>query len=743
MRHRIVLTLLLCFVASAASAQTAPDGASAPGDAGRPSFRAARLTSPLRLDGVLDEAIYETLPAMSGFTQLEPRPGELATEQTEVWLTFDHDNIYVSARCWDSDLEHIVANELRRDNNAIFNGNDILSFDLDTFNDGRNAVSFTVNPLGGRNDGQVTNERQYSGDWNPLWQVKTGRFAGGWSLEAAIPFKSLRYKAGPDQIWRFNALRAKRSKNELSTLVKVPPARGQQAVHQVSLAAAVLGIEPPPSGRVLDLKPYAISSVATDRRLRPGGGNDFGKNAGFDVKYSLTQGLTGDFTYRTDFAQVEADEQQINLTRFSLFFPEKREFFLENQGTFGFGGIPISGNMAGLTDAPILFYSRRIGLNRNSQIPMQLGGRVTGRAGRYSIGVMNIQTDDEPVSQTTATNFSIVRVKRDLLRKSSIGVIATGRTVTAGQGSGGNTAFGVDGTFGFFDNLAVNTYWARTQTDALKGRDVSYRGQLDYSGDRYGLQLERMLVGDNFNPEIGFVRRDNMLRHIALARFSPRLQSPTVRKLSFTGSLTNTDNATAGTLESREWYGEGGFEFINSDKLLVGYSDLFEYLPRPFAIAPGVTLPVGPYDFNNLKVNYNMGQQHPYAANITAERGRFYSGDKSALTIARGKTKLTTRLSAEPTYTLTAVSLREGSFTTHLLGTRITYSMTPLMFTSALMQYSSSSRTLSVNARLRWEYAPGSELFVVYNDERDAAVTGFPRSMNRVFIVKVNRLFRF
>ena len=403
---------------------------------------------------------------MSGFIQIDPTPGALASDQTEVWLSFDDAQVYVSARMHDSDLEHLVATEMRRDSAVIFQGNDIFSFMLDPFYDRRNGLVFTINPIAGRTDSQVTNERQFNQDWNPVWSVKTGRFDRGWTLEAAIPFKSLRYGKGSAQVWGFNALRTKRSKNERSLLTKVPPGRGDASLAQTSFAASMVGLVAPPARRAFDLKPYVTSSLTTNRTASPAVSNDPSAAVGVDLKYAVTQGLSADVTINTDFAQVEADEQQANLTRFSLFFPEKRDFFLENQGTFSFGGVQLTGNLAGNQNndqvAPILFYSRRIGLNGSRVVPLRAGGRLTGRAGAYSIGVVSAQTgeeDEDLIAPAPSTNFSVVRLKRDVLRRSSIGLIATSVNPSgSGGGIGGtNVAYGVDGTFAFFDNLGINT----------------------------------------------------------------------------------------------------------------------------------------------------------------------------------------------------------------------------------------------------------------------------------------------
>jgi hypothetical protein len=717
---------------------------------GRATVRAVRIDQPLRVDGALDEALYRDVRSVSDFIQVEPDGGQAATERTETWVAFDEDFVYVSFKVWDRSMDTLIATEMRRDSTSSWQGNDLVAFIFDTFYDQRTAFTFTTNPLGGRSDG-VANDRQYSSDWNPVWETRTGRFDGGWTVEAAVPFKSLRYPPGSVQLWGFNAMRVKRARNEVSTLTKVPPARGQSGFQSAQFAATLVGLEAPRGGANLDFKPYAISSLTTDRVLQPRD-NDPEAEAGLDVKYAVTQGLVADLTINTDFAQVEADEQQINLTRFNLFFPEKRDFFLENQGTFAFGGVAINsagGNFGGgfigsSSAAPIMFYSRRIGLHGDQQVPLNVGGRLTGRAGKFSIGVLNIQTGDkEEELGAPATNFSVIRVKRDVLRRSSIGLLFSNRSEST-IGTGANRSYGIDGTFAFFENLQINTYWAGTDTEGWSRRDdTSYRGQVDYSGDRYTVQIERLKIGDNFNPEMGFLRRDDMRRDYARFKFSPRPRTRNaIRKYVYDSSIEYIENG-AGRLESRERAAEFALEFQSSDRLSVNYTNSFEYLPRPFLIGGGVILPAGgTYQFDTFRVGYNIGQQRAVAANLTAEVGSFYNGRKTSFSATRGRVPITNQLSVEPTYSFNNVSLDEGEFITHLVGSRLTYSMTPLMFVSALVQYNSGIDAVSTNARFRWEYRPGSELFVVYNEERNTLTRSFPGLNNRAFIIKINRLFR-
>jgi len=711
--------------------------------AGRATVRAVRLTSPLRLDGQLDEAVYEEVPPISDFIQTEPRNGEPATQKTEVWVFFDSSHVYVSVRLWESHPERMILNEMRRDNVALYR-NDHIDVVFDTFYDRRNGVLLSTTPIGGLVDAQITNERQFHTDWNPVWEVETGRFDGGWTTEFAIPFKSLRYRPGRAQIWGFNVQRENLWKNEISTLVPAPASLGSRGVMQFSIAPTLVGLEAPPGSKNLDIKPYLASNLTTDRTTTPPLANEVDSDFGLDVKYGISQNLTADFTYNTDFAQVEADEQQVNLTRFNLFFPEKREFFLENQGTFGFGGASTSG---AASDTPILFYSRRIGLHENREVPLNAGGRLTGRVGRYTLGALTIQSDDVPAFAVPTTTFSVMRLKRDILRRSSVGAMFTGRSAVP-RGGGRNDAYGIDGTFAFFNNLTFNTYWAETRSDAPGGQSEtggSHRAQMDYAGDRYGLQLERLVVDALFKPEVGYVRRNDIRRHFGLARFSPRPKaSRSVRKLSWTASMAYIENG-AGRLEMRDGDAEFAVELHNSDRFHIAYNDVYEFLPVPFRIAPGVVLPVGGYDYSGMIVGYNMGQQRRASANVLFEYGSFYDGHKTTLGISRGRVNLTPQLSIEPSLSVNWVDLVEGAFTTRLVGSRVTYTLTPKMFVSALLQYNSVNDAVAANVRLRWEYQPGSELFVVLNEQRDTLISPARQRQlaNRSLIVKINRLFRF
>jgi len=702
-------------------------------DRRRLTIRAVRLTGPLRLDGQLDEELYETVNPVSDFIQTEPAAGQPATERTDLWVSFDEQHFYLSFRVWESRPDRMIVTELRRDSFNLIQ-NEHVAVLLDPFYSRRDSYQFMVNANGGRIDGQTTNDLQFNGDLNPIWDLEVGAFDGGWTAEVAIPFKSLRYPPGRDQVWGFTARRVSRWKNEIAYTSPVPDGIGLFGIMRASAAGTVVGVEAPAAALGLEVKPYVTADLNSDLAAAPRVSNELGAQFGVDAKYGVTQGLTADLTWNTDFAQVEADQQQVNLTRFNLFFPEKREFFLENAGTFSFGG------RGG--DVPTLFHSRRIGLESGRLVPIRGGGRLTGRAGGFEIGLLNIHAGDEAVSRSEPTNFSVVRVKRDLMHRSYVGVLATRRSRAPGRPAAGDT-LGVDGAIGIGDNFTATGYWAQTSAAGASGDDTSYRAQLDYDGDRYGAQVERLVVGRRFSPDMGFVRRPDMHKDFASLRFSPRPRnSDFVRKYSMSGSFTAIDNG-AGRLETQQISGDFSIEFQNSDVLSVNATDQYEFLAQPFRIARNVTIPARGYDFRSVQAGYTFGQQRRVFGAFSAERGTFYDGHNTTVSLRAARVVVSRQLYLEPSVSLNWVDLEGGSFAARLVSSRITYTIHPLMFASALLQYNSSGNSLSSNVRFRWEYSPGSELFLVYNEDRNTLAPRFPALSNRAFIVKINRLLRF
>ena len=729
---------------------------------GRATIRAVEIDDPILLDGQLDEGAYYTVPAITDFIQQAPDEGAPATEKTEAWIFFDPDNIYVAARVWDSaPPSQWVANEMRRDTRQL-RQNDTFAIILDTFYDRRNAVAFYTNPIGALADFAITNEGNPNSDWNPVWDVRTGRFEDGWTVEMEIPFKSLRYRPGPSQIWGVQLRRNVRRKNEWAYITPLPISAGSGpgGIFRVSEAATLVGIDAPSGSKNLEVKPYAIGGVSTNLAASPPTRNVGDGNGGLDVKYGLTQNLTADFTVNTDFAQVEVDEQQVNLTRFNLFFPEKREFFLEGRGIFDFARGGFSGSFGGTLrsggggffgggNAPTIFYSRQIGLQNRSIVPIVGGGRVTGKVGAFDVGALNIQTDADVQAGAEMTNFTVVRLKRDILRRSTIGGIFTNRSVSL-LGDGSSQAYGADATFSFYENVSLLGYVARTQVPdpGRQGKDLSYQGRFNYGGDRYGFQGEHLLVEKNFLPEVGFLRRSNFRRTYTTARFSPRPQSLTnIRQFRLEGSFDYIETADLAIVETRQSQLGFSTELENSDRFGISVADNYEFLHEEFMPGPDdVVFPVGAYSFLDVEATYSPGAQRRLNGSFSVRVGDYFDGNIRSIGFNRGRLEVTQRLSLEPSVSVNWINSPYGSFRTDLIVSRVNYTFTPRMFFSGLIQYNSGTNTVSNNLRLRWEYSPGSELFVVYTEDRETdplRPDRYAELRNRGFVVKMNRLFRF
>lgn len=724
---------LLTLAPPAVLAQAAPGGV---------TVRATRIDTPPRVDGVLDDDLYRTLTPVTGLIQQDPDEGAVATEPTFIWILFDETTIYISARCRDSQPSRIVANDMRRDGRNV-SQNDNLSVVLDTFHDRRNGFEFLVNSIGGAWDSQITDERDANRDWNTVWMSRSRRDDQGWTVEIAIPFRSLRYRGSGPQVWGINIRRNVRWKNELSYLSPVPRKDGARGILRLSQAATLEGLVAPPKALNLDLKPYVAGAVTTDRTASPPFTNKRDADAGLDLKYVVTQSLTADLTYRTDFAQVEDDDLQINLTRFNLFFPEKREFFLEGQGIYAFGGAQTTSTTgtAVASNTPVLFFSRQIGLHGSEVVPIDAGARLTGRVGRYTVGFLDVKTGDSADRSIPGTNFGVVRVKRDIFRRSYIGVLGTHRA-RAVSGRGDNSAYGVDTSLWPRPNLNVVGYYAETRTPDQQGTGRSYRGRFDYDADLLAVQVERLAVGRGFNPETGFLRRASFIQNLAQFRISRRPRSvKAIRKLNVETALDYvTDNDDR--LENRQARVGLRTDMASGDSWTVQYSRDFEWVDEPFRII-GARIPAGVYRFATTRAAYTLGTQRRVSGELSAARGGFYDGERTDVSF-RARAVVSSRLSLEPAVSRNWVTLPAGRFNATLVSGRGAVSFSPRMLVAALVQYNSAAALVTTNVRYRWEFSPGSEIFLVYSDGRDTlAPDGRPAAtLNRGFTVKVTRLFR-
>jgi hypothetical protein len=388
-----------------------------------------------------------------------------------------------------------------------------------------------------------------------------------------------------------------------------------------------------------------------------------------------------------------------------------------------------------------MFFSRQIGLSGSEPVPIRAGGRVTGRAGAFTLGLLNVQTGEEEDVGAQATNFSVVRVRRDIFSRSTIGFMGTNRSVSL-EGDGSSQSYGLDAAFSFLDNLNISSYYAQTQTPGLNGENTSYSGSIRNEGDRYGFNVSHLLVGDNYNPEVGFVRRDDFRQSRVGVQFTPR---PTniraIRRFEFKADIDYLEQESTGTLETRDVGGEFQISFENADRFTVNASDKYEFLFEPFRIAPGVIIPPGGYSFQDARVSYWFGPQRKASGFVNVSHGGFFSGERTQFSYF-GRVEVTPQLSIEPRFSVNWIDLPEGAFNTRLVSANTNFTMSPRMLVAALVQYNSSNDSISTNIRFRWEYEPGSDIFLVYSEGRETDVRGFPTVANRGFVIKFTKLFR-
>ena len=707
---------------------------------GRVTLRAFRLAEPLTVDGVLDDPVYDQVPAAEGFLQQEPNEGAPASESTRVWVLYDADSLYIAAELEEEHPERLMASEMRRDHRSI-GWNDSFQIVLDTFYDRRNGFLFHTNALGALFDAQVTDERNTNSDWNTVWWVKSQVVEEGWTVEIRIPFRSLRYAAGGAQLWGINFQRNIKHKNEKVFFTPTPQAYNRDGLVRLSNAATLVGLEAPAGSRRMELKPYAIGSQ-THAPLRDIN-NEWSGDVGGDFKFGVTDGLTADLTWNTDFAQVEDDESQVNLSRFSLFYPEKREFFLEGQGVFDFGGRQTRAfGGGGPSDAPIPFFSRSIGISGGSSVPILGGARLHGRTGAYTMGLMNIQTGETAGLDVESTNFSAFRMKRDLFSRSNIGVIATHRNINA-DGSGSNSLYGVDGNFNPSDNIRINSFYMATSEPGVESghQAASYMGQFNYDTDLIDVTAERVYLGEDFNPGMGFVRRRDFTKNGASFQLSPRPRGiEAIRQFEFKADARNYDRPD-GEMETREYKFEGRAILESSDRLIVDHTMTEERLLEGFDLSTEVAVPAGNYRFNRTGLRLWLGTHRSFSGYFRYEFGDFFGGTRREVSYW-GRAEVSQRLSMEPNISLNWIEVPGGEVQAQVSSLRATYTVSPRSFLGALVQYNSAAQLMSANVRFRWEYSPGSDVFVVFSTNRDGD-DGLSGLTDRALVVKFTRLFRF
>ncbi len=736
-----VITVVLLVAPSRAVAQQ--------GTNADPVASAGRATTPIRLDGRLDEAAWADAPVLSGFVQREPREGTPVSERTEVRLLIDDDALYIGAWLFDVSPLAIVPGENRRD--ADLDDADAFVILLDTYRDRQNGFVFGTTPSGIEYDGQVTREGQgsltpgvrqqrgsgggFNKNWDGSWSVATSRDDAGWYAEFRIPFSTLRYGQGGPQRWGLNLSRRIRRRNEESFWAPIPR---QFDLYRVSLAGT-LELERAPANLPLTITPFATGTTRRDYLTSSDFDGDV--EVGADAKIGLTPSLTLDLTYNTDFAQVEVDDEQINLTRFPLFFPEKRPFFLENAGTFSVG-----------TPQDVeLFFSRRIGIAQGRRVPIVGGGRLTGKLAGVTLGLLDIQTErlstrdpvsGESVSIAPANNFSVVRALRDLPNRSRVGVLLVNRLSTDDTDDY-NMTLAADGRLGLGQAWQFDGYLARTVTPGLDGGEHAFGFGGNFTLPQWRAAAAFREVGENFNPEVGFLTRRGhrfftarVAHHIRFPQFAWfREMRPHISYREF--------QDLDGFMETGFLHIDSHFEFANGAFFqLPSLNFTREGLKQPFEISPGVIVPPGTYEGWEWGFAYNTDLSAPVSIEGRIDIGAFYSGHRKGT-----GSSLNARLGDDFVASLRVnyydVDLAQGSFETAVLGLRAAWSFTPRIYLQSLVQYNNQTKNFSSNVRFGWLSTAGTGLFVVYNDiEHYGSLerTGLPRGpQERAVIVKFTR----
>ena len=691
---------------------------------------AVRAAQPIRIDGILDEDEWEGAPVATDFTQGNPYEGMPATFRTEVRVLYDDEFLYVGAIAHD-DPDGMIVNDLSRDFST--RAGDIFGVTVDTFHDRRNGYMFETNPAGAKFDGQVFNEgREFNRDWDGVWYVETLRTDRGWQTEIAIPFKTLRFRESPEQTWGINFLRRIRRLNEDSFWAPIPRFFN---FARISYSGTIEGLAGLRAGGRYKVTPY-VGAETSQGASDSDEGTRNSADLGVDAKVLVGTGLNLDLTVNTDFSQVEADVQQVNLTRFSLFFPEKRDFFIENSGIFRFG-VPNDSRITQFRadfgqafnpavlrasqsrgDDLYLFFSRRIGLSATgAPIPVLGGGRLTGRAGPYELGVMSIQTGEHEDAPGTE-NFSAVRVRRNVGGNSDVGAVFLNRETGSGSDHY-NRSMGLDANVRVTPELEVNSYWARTASPGRTGDDQAARVAANYDGRLWQLRGAWSKLGDDFNPEMGFAPRIGVRRLLGYVgyHYRPAWWSDFLREFNPHFEVNDYVNSD-GELVSRYVNSHLGFRHQSGAFFEVGYNDSIENTFSPFDIHPTTTVTPGEHHYDEWFLMFFSNPSRPISLNVRYDRGGFYSGDREALNLST-VVRVGGKATAYVGWTRNDIALPEGAFVADLLTARLTYTFTTAMFLNALIQYNNVTEDWSSNIRFNLIHRPLSDFFIVLNDRRD------------------------
>ena len=697
---------------------------------------AVRTSIQISVDGRLNEEAWHRAQKIDGFIQKEPKEGELISEPTEVRIVFDDMYLYLGIICFDSQADKIVANEMRRD--GELKDNDYFEIYIDSFHDHRNAFYFAINPLGARRDGLIREEgSSINWDWDGIWLTRVVRLKNCWTAEVAIPFYTLRFENNENMSWGINFARHIARKREESYWSPILRDYGRQGKYKVSFFGHLSGLDDLKAGKRVQIMPYVIGGGTQgedEDSLSQSG------DIGLDLKYRLTPNLTADITVNTDFAQVEADQEQFNLTRFSLFFPEKRGFFLEGADIFRLG----ERFREHEPPSTLLFFSRTIGLSEDGkEIPVIGGMRVTGKMGGYDLGILELladrisyMEDDERVN-IERTNYSVFRIKRDILDKSTLGLMVLSKNSLDSSAYNGGAGFDFNLAFG--QSVKIGGFAAKTFTPKLVGNDWGAYLDFMYESDTLRIDASYTDIGENFNAEMGFVPRSDIRKIKGNLGYGIRPNILNIRKIYFFNNLAYIEKHS-GQIESKN-NNIGIYNvFQNGSHLFAGYIQNYEYLEEDFEIKENIFIPRGIYRFNQGMVFYESDKSKRLALRAETSFGQFYNGRLFRVGV-NGFFKINSHFNLEFILDRNQLNLPVdgGEFTTNIVATRVIYSFTPDLFAKAYIQWNDSEKLFKSNFLIRWIYKPGANLYLIFNETRELGTQG--HLQDRILMLKVAFLF--
>ena len=682
-----------------------------------------------QIDGILSDDAWRTATVIDSFTQQEPMNGQPATERTEVRMLYDAGNLYIGVHAFDSDPDHLRATEMRRDSSRIMD-EDNFQVILDTFSDSRSGYMFVTNPLGAKLEQQIFEEgggnvrgsaSNINKDWNGVWEAVSRRTSDGWVTEIAIPMVTLRSPDVPVQTWGLNFSRNIRRKNEIVYWSPIPKPYN---LMQVSLAGSLTGMTDLNRGLDLRLKPYVTAGAKYDR-VGSTSNTDGLKDVGMDVKYGLGHGLALDLTVNTDFAQAEVDEQQVNLTRFALFFPEKRDFFLENSGQFTVG-------TQGLERQMDLFFSRRIGLSDTGQpIGIRGGARLTGKVEGNNLAVMDLQTEE--FGGRPADNFLVARYSKDINRRSKLGGLFINKESM--NSARFNRVVAADALFAPNRAFSLHTIAAKSMTPGVDTDNNAYHARALYLDTRWQTYAEFSQIEPNFNDEVGYVPRTGIRQSKIHLERNPRpggrirVMEPMINVIYITDMhnrlLTRRNHQMLGT------------RFQNGAYLNIWWNHWFDQIDAPFKVQT-VTIPRGTYKYNEVNLTFNSNPARRVYEQFTFSPQTYYGGNRTDVSATLGL-RLNNRASGEYSVQRNDVDGPWGAFVVNLSILRVDMAISPRQTVRSLSQYNSLTNQLSLSFRYNFIYKPGSDIYVTY-DELQTDTLGRPIGRNRQFAVKTTYL---